>query len=86
MDRSEQLWVSKVRRAVMKHLKKIPTLNSDVEAEQFVEKVDLTEYDLSDFQPISNVFGLLKDKTTRATDVSIEEMNQAVSADWAREK
>jgi len=36
-------------------------------------------------QPISNVFGLLKDKTA-GTAVSIEEMDQAIAAGWAGEK
>lgn len=36
-------------------------------------------------QPISHVFGLLKDKTA-GTVVSIEEMNQAVAAGWAGDK
>ena len=32
--------------------KKIPTLKSDREAEEFVEKADLTEYDLSGLKPV----------------------------------
>lgn len=33
-------------------LKKLPPLNSDDEAETFVDETDLTEYDLSEFQPM----------------------------------
>jgi addiction module HigA family antidote len=33
-------------------LKPIPTLNSDEEAERFVENADLTDYDLSGFHPV----------------------------------
>ncbi len=36
-------------------------------------------------QPISSVFGLLKDRTA-GTVVSIEEMNQAVAAGWTGDK
>lgn len=36
-------------------------------------------------QPISNVFGLLKDKTSGDV-VSLEDMNQAVAAGWAGDK
>jgi predicted DNA binding CopG/RHH family protein len=32
--------------------KKLPRLKSDKEAEEFVEKADLTEYDLSGMRPI----------------------------------
>jgi predicted DNA binding CopG/RHH family protein len=32
--------------------KKIPTFTSDADAEQFVETADLTDYDLSGFQPV----------------------------------
>lgn len=32
--------------------KKIPTFNSDEEAERFVETADLSEYDLSGFKPV----------------------------------
>jgi predicted DNA binding CopG/RHH family protein len=32
--------------------KKIPTFNSDEEAERFVETADLTEYDLSGLTPV----------------------------------
>jgi predicted DNA binding CopG/RHH family protein len=35
-----------------KRLKKLPTLRSDAEAEKFVEKADLTEYDLSEMIPL----------------------------------
>lgn len=34
-----------------KKVKKIPRLNSDEEAERFVEEADLGEYDLSGFTP-----------------------------------
>jgi len=37
----------------MKNLKQIPKFKSDAEAEQFVEKSDLSEYDLSGFKPMS---------------------------------
>lgn len=33
-------------------LKPMPPLRSDAEAEDFVEKADLTEYDLSGFKPM----------------------------------
>ncbi len=36
-------------------------------------------------QPISNVFGLLKDKTSGDV-VSLEDMNQAIAAGWAGDK
>jgi predicted DNA binding CopG/RHH family protein len=32
--------------------KKIPTFTSDADAEHFVETADLTDYDLSGFQPV----------------------------------
>ncbi len=32
--------------------KKLPSFKSDREAEEFVEKADLTEYDLSGMQPV----------------------------------
>lgn len=32
--------------------KKIPTFSSDADAERFVETADLSEYDLSRFQPV----------------------------------
>ena len=34
-----------------KELKPLPVLKTDEEAERFVDEVDLTEYDLSGFQP-----------------------------------
>ena len=36
--------------------KKIPTFRTDEEAEAFVEKVDLTEYDLSGAKPVKFEF------------------------------
>ncbi len=33
-------------------LKPLPELNSDEEADRFVEEADLTEYDLSGFSPV----------------------------------
>jgi predicted DNA binding CopG/RHH family protein len=33
-------------------LKKIPVFKTDGQAEEFVERADLSEYDLSDFQPM----------------------------------
>lgn len=36
----------------------IPPLHSDAEAEEFVEKADLTEYDLSGFRPVRFEVGL----------------------------
>jgi hypothetical protein len=35
-----------------KRLKPMPPLNSDEEAEHFVAEADLTEYDLSGFEPV----------------------------------
>lgn len=35
-----------------KDLKKMPPLTSDKAAEEFIDKADLTEYDLSEFQPM----------------------------------
>lgn len=34
------------------HSKPMPPLHSDAEAEEFVEKADLSEYDLSGFKPV----------------------------------
>lgn len=45
-----------------KELKPFPRFNSDEEAEIFVEKVDLSEYDFSDFKPMSIEFAP-KEKT-----------------------
>ncbi|MGH6690506.1 MAG: CopG family antitoxin [Gammaproteobacteria bacterium] len=36
--------------------KKLPTFRSDREAEEFVEKADLTEYDLSGLRPVKLEF------------------------------
>ena len=36
--------------------KKIPIFESDEEAERFVERADLTEYDLSQFKPVQFKF------------------------------
>ena len=36
--------------------KKLPTLRSDREAEEFVEKADLTDYDLSGLKPVKLEF------------------------------
>ena len=36
--------------------KKLPTLRSDREAEEFVEKADLTDYDLSGLRPVKLEF------------------------------
>lgn len=36
----------------MQHFKKIPRFETDEEAERFVEESDLSEYDLSEFQPM----------------------------------
>ncbi len=36
-----------------KELKKFPELDSDIEAEDFVDTVDLSEYDFSEFEPVS---------------------------------
>ena len=36
--------------------KKIPVFKSDKEAEDFVDKVDLTEFDLSVFHPVQFIF------------------------------
>ncbi|NHC60941.1 AbrB/MazE/SpoVT family DNA-binding domain-containing protein [Paenalcaligenes suwonensis] len=57
---------------------------------QKVEVVKLPDGELrikakQQIQPISNVFGLLKDKTSGKV-VSLEDMNQAVAAGWAGEK
>lgn len=38
--------------------KKLPRFTSDAEAEQFVATGDLTEYDLSSFQPVRFEFGV----------------------------
>lgn len=37
-------------------LKNMPSLKSDEDAEQFVEKADLSEYDLSGFTPVTFEF------------------------------
>jgi predicted DNA binding CopG/RHH family protein len=37
-------------------LKAMPSLQSDEEAEQFVESADLSEYDLSGFMPVKFAF------------------------------
>lgn len=39
-----------------KSLKKIPKFKSDKEAENFVDTADLSEYDFSDFKPMSFEF------------------------------
>lgn len=39
-----------------KNLKKFPQFNADEEAERFVETVDLSEYDFSDFKPMNFEF------------------------------
>jgi predicted DNA binding CopG/RHH family protein len=39
-----------------KELKQFPRLESDEDAERFVEETDLSEYDFSDFQPMSFEF------------------------------
>lgn len=39
-----------------KELKKFPKLDSDIEAENFVETVDLSEYDFSEFEPVKFEF------------------------------
>ena len=36
-----------------KELKKFPMFNTDEEAEQFVDTADLSEYDFSDFRPMT---------------------------------
>ena len=36
--------------------KKLPTFRSDREAEEFVEKADLTDYDLSGLRPVKLEF------------------------------
>ncbi|MBL0171557.1 MAG: BrnA antitoxin family protein [Gemmatimonadaceae bacterium] len=36
--------------------KRIPTFSSDADAEAFVDRADLSEYDLSDFQPVKFEF------------------------------
>ena len=36
--------------------KKLPTFRSDREAEEFVEKADLTDYDLSGLKPVKLEF------------------------------
>ena len=38
------------------HLKPMPSLRSDAEAEAFVETADLSEYDLSGFEPVHYEF------------------------------
>ena len=45
-----------------KELKKFPPLKSDQEAEEFVEKADLAEYDFSDFKSVKFEF---KNKSAR---------------------
>jgi predicted DNA binding CopG/RHH family protein len=42
--------------------KQFPRLESDEDAERFVEEADLSEYDFSDFQPMSFEFAP-KDKS-----------------------
>jgi predicted DNA binding CopG/RHH family protein len=39
-----------------KELKKFPKLDSEREAEDFVDTVDLSEYDFSEFQPVKFEF------------------------------
>ena len=39
-----------------KKLKKFPSIRSDEEAERFVAEEDLSEYDFSDFRPMSEFF------------------------------
>jgi predicted DNA binding CopG/RHH family protein len=54
-------------------LKKLPTLKSDEEAEDFVENADLTEYDLRAFRPIRFEFQKKEARVNMRLPVSLLE-------------
>ena len=62
--------------------KKLPRFKSDKEAEEFVEKADLTEYDLSGMRPIRFEF---QPKTERVNMRLPRKLLDAVQASAARE-
>jgi len=62
--------------------KKLPRFKSDNEAEEFVEKSDLTEYDLSDMRPIRFEF---QPKSERVNMRLPLQLLEAVRASAARE-
>lgn len=58
--------------------KSLPVLNSDAEAEQFVEQADLTQYDLSALVPVSFEFKpKQKNVTMRISETLLDEIKQA---------
>ncbi|MFZ0890399.1 MAG: BrnA antitoxin family protein [Candidatus Binataceae bacterium] len=61
--------------------KKLPRFKSDKEAEEFVEKVDLTEYDLSGMRPIRFEF---QPKSERVNMRLPRQLLDAVRASAAR--
>ena len=61
--------------------KKLPRLKSDKEAEEFVEKADLTEYDLSGMRPIRFEF---QPKSERVNMRLPRQLLDAVRASAAR--
>jgi predicted DNA binding CopG/RHH family protein len=61
--------------------RKLPRFKSDKEAEEFVDKADLTEYDLSGFRPIRFEF---QPKTERVNMRLPRQLLDAVQASAAR--
>ena len=61
--------------------RKLPRFKSDKEAEEFVDKADLTEYDLSGFRPIQFEF---QPKTERVNMRLPRQLLDAVQASAAR--
>jgi predicted DNA binding CopG/RHH family protein len=62
--------------------RKLPRFKSDKEAEEFVDKADLTEYDLSAMRPIRFEF---QPKTERVNMRLSRQLLDAVQASAARE-
>lgn len=55
--------------------KRIPVFKSDKEAEDFVDKADLTEFDLSGFQPAQFIFNEKHARKTKNNQNSPPENN-----------
>jgi predicted DNA binding CopG/RHH family protein len=62
--------------------KKLPKLNSDVEAEAFVDEADLTQFDLSDMRPVRFEF---KPKSKSVTMRMPESLFEAITEKAKRE-
>ncbi len=67
-------------------LKKIPRMYTDEEAEHFLETVDLSEYDLSQFKPIDLKTMEFAPKTDRITMRLPSHLLSAVKASAAKQK